>query len=131
LISPSLHGGPVYLLKVFSSRSISPLFSISSKVISIEFRESLTPSHSLEHSRGSPCCPSSKLAGFSLTNYVKILVQQETCDWTEKREVELRVAEGEGEGEGDGEGEGRGRGREGGGGGEGEGREGRKQDGGL
>ena len=35
------------------------------------------------------------MAGFSLTNYIKILVQQEACDWTGKREVELRVAETE------------------------------------
>jgi hypothetical protein len=32
------------------------------------------------------------MAGFSLSNYIKILVQQEACDWTGKREVELRVA---------------------------------------
>ena len=29
---------------------------------------------------------------FSLTNYIQILAQQETCDWTGKREVEQRVA---------------------------------------
>jgi hypothetical protein len=33
------------------------------------------------------------VAGFSLSNYSKILVQQEACDWTGKRELELRVAE--------------------------------------
>ena len=33
------------------------------------------------------------LTGFSLSNYIKILVQQEACDWTGKREAELRVAE--------------------------------------
>jgi hypothetical protein len=33
--------------------------------------------------------------GFSLSNYIKILVQQEACDWTRKREAELRVAETE------------------------------------
>ena len=32
------------------------------------------------------------VAGFSLSNYIKILVQQEACDWTGKREVERRVA---------------------------------------
>ena len=31
------------------------------------------------------------MAGFFLSNYIKILVQQEACDWTGKREVELRV----------------------------------------
>ena len=35
------------------------------------------------------------VAGFSLSNYIKILVQQEACDWTGKREEELRVAETE------------------------------------
>ena len=35
------------------------------------------------------------MAGFSLSNYIKILVQQEACDWTGKREAELRVAETE------------------------------------
>ena len=35
------------------------------------------------------------VAGFSLSNYIKILVQQEACDWTGKREAELRVAETE------------------------------------
>ena len=35
------------------------------------------------------------LTGFSLSNYIKILVQQEACDWTGKREAELRVAETE------------------------------------
>ena len=29
------------------------------------------------------------VAGFSLSNYIKILVQQEACDWTGKREAEL------------------------------------------
>ena len=33
------------------------------------------------------------VAGFSLSNYIKILVQQEACDWTGKREADLRVAE--------------------------------------
>jgi hypothetical protein len=32
------------------------------------------------------------VAGFSLSNYFKILVQQETCDWIGKREAEPRVA---------------------------------------
>jgi hypothetical protein len=32
------------------------------------------------------------VTGFSLSNYIKILVQQEACDWTGKREVERRVA---------------------------------------
>jgi hypothetical protein len=32
------------------------------------------------------------MAGFSLSNYIEILVQQEACDWTGKREVEQRVA---------------------------------------
>jgi hypothetical protein len=35
------------------------------------------------------------VTGFSLSNYIKILVQQEACDWTGKREEELRVAETE------------------------------------
>jgi hypothetical protein len=30
------------------------------------------------------------VAGFSLSNYISVA---EACDWTEKREVELRVAE--------------------------------------
>ena len=30
---------------------------------------------------------------FSLSNNIRILVQQEACDWTGKREAELRVAE--------------------------------------
>jgi hypothetical protein len=33
------------------------------------------------------------MAGFFLFNYIKILVQQEACDWTGKREAALRVAE--------------------------------------
>jgi hypothetical protein len=33
------------------------------------------------------------VAGFPLFNHIKILVQQETCDWTGKREAELRVGE--------------------------------------
>ena len=33
------------------------------------------------------------VTGFSLSNYIKILVQQEACDWTGKREAEQRVAE--------------------------------------
>jgi hypothetical protein len=32
------------------------------------------------------------VAGFSLSNYIKMLVQQEACDWTRKREAELKVA---------------------------------------
>ena len=32
------------------------------------------------------------ISGFSLSNYIKILVQQEACDWTGKREAVLRVA---------------------------------------
>jgi hypothetical protein len=32
------------------------------------------------------------VAGFSLPNYIKILVQQEACDWTGKREAEQRIA---------------------------------------
>jgi hypothetical protein len=32
---------------------------------------------------------------FFLSNYIKILMQQEACDWTRRREVELRVAETE------------------------------------
>ena len=39
------------------------------------------------------------MAGFSLSNYIKILVQQEACDWTGKKEAELRVAGREREGE--------------------------------
>jgi predicted component of type VI protein secretion system len=35
------------------------------------------------------------VAVFSLCNYFKILVQQTVCDWTEKREVEVRVVERE------------------------------------
>ena len=35
------------------------------------------------------------MTGFFLSSYIKILVQQEACDWTEKREVELRVGEKE------------------------------------
>ena len=35
------------------------------------------------------------MAVFSLCNYFKILVQQEVCDWTGKREVEVRVGERE------------------------------------
>ena len=35
------------------------------------------------------------MAVFSLSNYIKILVQQTVCDWTEKREVEVRVVERE------------------------------------
>jgi hypothetical protein len=35
------------------------------------------------------------LAGFSLPNCIKILVQYEACDWTGKREVELSIAERE------------------------------------
>jgi hypothetical protein len=37
------------------------------------------------------------VAGFSLSNYIKILVKQEACDWTWKREMELRAAETEGD----------------------------------
>jgi hypothetical protein len=37
----------------------------------------------------------SSVVGFSLSNYIKILVQQEACDWTGKREAALRVAERE------------------------------------
>jgi hypothetical protein len=33
--------------------------------------------------------------GFSLFNHTKILGQQETCDWTGKREAELKVAKTE------------------------------------
>ena len=36
--------------------------------------------------------PEPPIAGFSLSNYIKILVQQEACDWTKKREAELGVA---------------------------------------
>ena len=32
---------------------------------------------------------------FSLSNNIRILVQQEACDWTGKREAELRVADTE------------------------------------
>ena len=32
------------------------------------------------------------VAGFSLSNYIKILVQQEACDWTGTREVARRIA---------------------------------------
>ena len=32
------------------------------------------------------------MAGFSLSNYIKILVQQEAYDWTGKKEADLRVA---------------------------------------
>ena len=32
------------------------------------------------------------MAGFSLSNYIKILVQQEACDWTGKSEAEQRIA---------------------------------------
>jgi hypothetical protein len=32
---------------------------------------------------------------FPCTNYVKIVVQQEACDWTGKREAELKFAETE------------------------------------
>jgi hypothetical protein len=32
------------------------------------------------------------VAGFFLSNYIKILVQQEACDWTGKGEAELGVA---------------------------------------
>jgi hypothetical protein len=35
------------------------------------------------------------VAEFPLSNYIKILVQQEACDWTRKREAELRVADRE------------------------------------
>jgi hypothetical protein len=35
------------------------------------------------------------VTGFSLSKYIKILVQQEACDWTGKREAALRVAETE------------------------------------
>ena len=31
------------------------------------------------------------VAGFSLSNYIKILVQQGACDWTGKREAEQRA----------------------------------------
>jgi hypothetical protein len=41
------------------------------------------------------------VAGFSLSKYIKILMQQEACDWTWKREVELRVGERERERERD------------------------------
>jgi hypothetical protein len=34
--------------------------------------------------------------GCSLSNYIKILVQQETCDWTGKREVKIRCRDREG-----------------------------------
>jgi hypothetical protein len=32
------------------------------------------------------------VAGFFLSNYIRIFVQQEVCDWTGKREAEGRVA---------------------------------------
>jgi hypothetical protein len=32
------------------------------------------------------------VTGFSLSNYIKILVQQETYDWTGKREADLGVS---------------------------------------
>jgi hypothetical protein len=35
------------------------------------------------------------VTGFSVSNHTKILVYQGSCDWTGKREVELRVAETE------------------------------------
>jgi hypothetical protein len=35
----------------------------------------------------------SPVTGFSLSNYIKILVQQEACDWTGEREAALRVGE--------------------------------------
>jgi hypothetical protein len=35
------------------------------------------------------------VTGFSLSNHTKILGQEEACDWTGKREAELRVAETE------------------------------------
>jgi hypothetical protein len=35
------------------------------------------------------------MAGFFLSNYIKILVKQEACGWIGEREVELRVAETE------------------------------------
>ena len=35
--------------------------------------------------------PEDLVARLSLSNYIKILVQQEACDWTGKRETELRV----------------------------------------
>jgi hypothetical protein len=35
------------------------------------------------------------MTGFSLSNHIKILVQQDACDWTGKREADLRVAETE------------------------------------
>ena len=34
-------------------------------------------------------------AGFSLSNHMKILVQQEACDWAGKKEATRRVAETE------------------------------------
>ena len=33
------------------------------------------------------------MTGFFLSNHIKILVQQEACDWTGKREAELKFAE--------------------------------------
>jgi hypothetical protein len=36
------------------------------------------------------------VAGFSLSKYIKILVQQEACDWAGKRKAELKVSEIEG-----------------------------------
>ena len=35
------------------------------------------------------------VTGFFLSNHTKILVQQEACDWTGKREAELKFAETE------------------------------------
>jgi hypothetical protein len=35
------------------------------------------------------------VTGFSLSNHTKISVQHKACDWTGKREAELRVAETE------------------------------------
>jgi hypothetical protein len=32
---------------------------------------------------------------FSLSNYIKILVHQDTCDWTQKMEAKLRIVETE------------------------------------
>ena len=32
------------------------------------------------------------VTGFSLSNYIKILLQQEACNWTRRREAELRAA---------------------------------------